>query len=141
MSAQVMVQQPCNSRSAFPPAAIFNLIWMGRLMGHGSLIIKTHLHTNRGAAVLFKVDSSRYFEIRCAAVFSHAIYVDEFLTILSLSPNSEFILQFLVYLPILSLSPNSEFISPNSEFISLSDETLNRGPDSLWSLKIPWNFS
>ncbi len=24
---------------------------------------------------------------------------------------------------------------------SLSDETLNRGPDSLWSLKIPWHFS
>ncbi len=23
----------------------------------------------------------------------------------------------------------------------LSDETLNRGPDSLWSLKIPWHFS
>ncbi len=22
-----------------------------------------------------------------------------------------------------------------------SDETLNRGPDSLWSLKIPWHFS
>ncbi len=21
-----------------------------------------------------------------------------------------------------------------------SDETLNRGPDSLWSLKIPWHF-
>ncbi len=25
--------------------------------------------------------------------------------------------------------------------IRLSDETLNRGPDSLWSLKIPWHFS
>ncbi len=23
----------------------------------------------------------------------------------------------------------------------LSDETLNRGPDSQWSLKIPWHFS
>ncbi len=23
----------------------------------------------------------------------------------------------------------------------LSDETLNRGPDSLWSFKIPWHFS
>ncbi len=83
MSAQVMVQQPCNSRSDL----IFDLIWMGRLMGHGSLIIKTHLHTNRGAAVLFKVDSSRYFERRCAAVFSHAFDVAE-------SCNSEFISQF-----------------------------------------------
>ncbi len=26
-------------------------------------------------------------------------------------------------------------------FIRPSDETLNRGPDSLWSLKIPWHFS
>ncbi len=25
--------------------------------------------------------------------------------------------------------------------IRLSDETLNRGPDSLWSLKIPWDIS
>ncbi len=26
-------------------------------------------------------------------------------------------------------------------FIRPSDETLNRGPGSLWSLKIPWHFS
>ncbi len=23
----------------------------------------------------------------------------------------------------------------------ISDKTLNRGPDSLWSLEIPWHFS
>ncbi len=28
-----------------------------------------------------------------------------------------------------------------SAFNRSGDETLNRGPDSLWSLKIPWHFS
>ncbi len=31
--------------------------------------------------------------------------------------------------------------SDGDAILSKMDETLNRGPDSLWSLKIPWHFS
>jgi len=39
--------------------------------------------------------------------------------------------------------PRKILIDQGTNFISicLSDEMLNRGPDSLWSLKIPWHFS
>ncbi len=43
--------------------------------------------------------------------------------------------------PVVCVGPNA----PRGHYIvnkhRLSDETLNRGPDSLWSLKIPWHFS
>ncbi len=46
--------------------------------------------------------------------------------------------------PAVCVGPNAPVLWPGHYTFKkhrLSDETLNQGPDSLWSLKIPWHFS
>ncbi len=46
--------------------------------------------------------------------------------------------------PVVCVGPNTPVLWPGHYTVKkhrLSDETLNQGPDSLWSLKIPWHFS
>ncbi len=46
--------------------------------------------------------------------------------------------------PAVCVGPNAPVLWPGHYTVNkhrLSDETLNQGPDSLWSLKIPWHFS
>ncbi len=46
--------------------------------------------------------------------------------------------------PVVCVGPNAQYIMTGTLYCQkhrLLDETLNRGPDSLWSLKIPWHFS
>ncbi len=46
--------------------------------------------------------------------------------------------------PVVCLGPNAQCSDGDTILLKkhrLSDETLKQGPDSLWSIKIPWHFS